>query len=407
MLDSVKIQRKQSEIRQALAGLVGKDNATEEEIRQMETLDAEYRQNETRYRAALIAEDTERREAGAEMETRSEKEWGDLIAGFEARQVAAALDHGASLTGRTAEVVEELRSQGSFQGIPLPLEVLEQRAGETVASGLYEPKQTRDLIGRIFPQSVASRLGVASVNIPHGAVEYPFLTAGAVAGWAGTELGDVGAPQAAATTEIVLKPEHNLGAQMIISRKSLKQTAGIENAIRADMSAAIATSLDQAIITGTGATGQPLGLIPGAATYGITQTDVASLATWANFRSEVVEFMEANAITDASQVRVAFPPAIWAGLDGAYVTGTAVTELDRMVSHGIRPVLANQIPADTAILTTTVQGVAPAVLGVYGAVDLVRDPYTKAASGQLVLTGIVTLDFTATRGLQTRILTVE
>ena len=58
MLDSVKIARRQSEIRQSLAGIVGKDAPTEEETRQMETLDAEYRTNETRYRAALTAEDT-------------------------------------------------------------------------------------------------------------------------------------------------------------------------------------------------------------------------------------------------------------------------------------------------------------------------------------------------------------
>lgn len=36
---------------------------------------------------------------------------------------------------------------------------------------------------------------------------------------------------------------------------------------------------------------------------------------------------------------------------------------------------------------------------------LIRDPYSKAASGQLVLTGLVTADFTVPRGLQTRILT--
>ena len=60
MLDSVKIARRQSEIRQALAGLVAKDSPTEDETRSMEGLDAEYRQNETRYRGALIAEDEER-----------------------------------------------------------------------------------------------------------------------------------------------------------------------------------------------------------------------------------------------------------------------------------------------------------------------------------------------------------
>ena len=57
MLDSVKIQRRQSEIRQELAALVGKENPSEDETRSMETLDTEYRSNETRYRAALIAED--------------------------------------------------------------------------------------------------------------------------------------------------------------------------------------------------------------------------------------------------------------------------------------------------------------------------------------------------------------
>ena len=80
MLESVKITRRQSEIRQSLAELAGKENPTEDEVRKMDELDREYRSNETRYRAALIAEDTERRDAGAELETRSEQEWNDLVA---------------------------------------------------------------------------------------------------------------------------------------------------------------------------------------------------------------------------------------------------------------------------------------------------------------------------------------
>jgi hypothetical protein len=63
------------------------------------------------------------------------------------------------------------------------------------------------------------------------------------------------------------------------------------------------------------------------------------------------------------------------------------------------------IPAETAIMTANVQGVPPGYLGIYGGIDLIRDPYTKAASGSLVLTGLVTADFTVPRGLQTRIMT--
>ena len=76
MLDSIKITRRQSEIRQTLAGLVGNAAPGADDLARIEALDLEFRANETRYRAALIAEDTERREAGAELETRAGREWG-------------------------------------------------------------------------------------------------------------------------------------------------------------------------------------------------------------------------------------------------------------------------------------------------------------------------------------------
>ncbi len=70
-----KLELRRFEIRQQLAELANVEKPSEEEIRKMGDLDAEYRNAETRYRAALIAEDDERREAGAALETRSEKEW--------------------------------------------------------------------------------------------------------------------------------------------------------------------------------------------------------------------------------------------------------------------------------------------------------------------------------------------
>ena len=168
MLDSVKIARRQSEIRQQLSALVGKTEPSEDETRSMEALDAEYRTNETRYRAALTAEDTERREAGADLETRSGREWSDLVAGFELRQVVAAIEEGRSLSGKTAEVVEEMRSHGGYRGIPVPLGALEQRelvAGTTTSADVPKPVAIRPLIDRIFPASVASRLGGEVINL--------------------------------------------------------------------------------------------------------------------------------------------------------------------------------------------------------------------------------------------------
>jgi HK97 family phage major capsid protein len=406
MLDSVKTARRQSEIRQELATLVGKETATEDETRSMETLDKEYRANEVKYRAALVAEDEQRHEAKGELETRSSTEWATLMGKFELRQVAFAIDEGKALDGATKEIVEEMRSKGGYQGIPVPYAALETRAGETVAAGTIDPKTIRATIDRIFPGSVAAKLGIERINIAQGSLAFPVATSGAVFGWHTTELGDVGAQNPYATTERSLSPDHTGGASMIISRKAMKQSGeGLESAIRRDLNAVIGAELDRVVINGSGAAGQPLGIIPGAVAYGITSTPVTAAASWAAFRAEIVAFMEANAITSASQVNLAFDPAIWAYLDEVLISGTAVSEWDRLTKHVGTPAISNVIPAAYAIMTANVQGIAPGYLGVYGGVDLIRDPYTKAASGQLVLTGLVTADFTVPRGLQTRILT--
>ena len=222
MLDSVKIARRQSEIRQALAALVGKTDATADELRQMEALDVEYRQNETRFRAALVAEDTERREAGADLETRSGNEWRDLVAGYELRQVVLSLDEGRALSGRTAEVVSELRSAGGFRGVPIPWGALEVR--NTVAAGTPNPIETRPIIDRLLPDSVASRMGAQMIEIGAGLIEWPVTTSSVTAGWANGESANVAGPTAYVTTDRAMAPNYNLGVQMRISRRTLKQS---------------------------------------------------------------------------------------------------------------------------------------------------------------------------------------
>ncbi|MEW6628696.1 MAG: phage major capsid protein [Pseudomonadota bacterium] len=415
MLDSIKIARRQSEIRQALAGLAGKDSPTEDETRSMETLDAEYRSNETRYRAALIAEDGERREAGAELETRSDREFADLVAGFEMRQVVLALDEGRALSGRTAEVVQELRSAGGYRGMPVPLMALEVRAGETVAAGTPDPIQTRPIIDRLFPASVAAQMGAQLISIGSGAVEWPVTTSSVTAGWADGELANVPGPTTYATTDKALKPEQTLGIHMRVSRKAMLQSGdALEQAIRRDMNGTMATELDKAIFRGTGSNGQPLGVIPGAATYGITSTDAAGMASWAALRAAVVRFMTANAASGPGAVKALVRPELWNVMDDLEAfTGTGITEWDRFVKNIPAPVMTTSAlaapsgdPLETQVLlTTSAGGVAPIFVGLWGAVDLIRDPYSDAQSGGLRLTALTTADVTVARGTQLELVT--
>lgn len=416
MLTSVKIQRRQSEIRQALAGLVGKSDLSEDETRSMDSLDTEYRSNESKYRAALIVEDEERREAGAELETRSDKEYADLIGKFELRQVANFLDSGDKITGQTAEVVEEMRSKGSYRGVPVPMGALEIRAGETVASGTPDPIVTRPIIDRLFPSSVAARVGVNLINIDSGAAEWPVVTSSVAAGWADGELANVAGPTAFETTDRPLKPEQNFGVQMVLSRKTLKQSAGIEDAVRRDMNSAIGAGLDKAFFLGTGANGQPLGMFPGQATYGFATTGVNAAASWSAFRAAVVAFMTANAANGPGDVKLLIRPEVWSDLDDTFAdTGSGITEWDRLVKNvgaGNIIMSSNAVAAPAgsplaskALLTTSAGGVAPIFAAMWGGVDLVRDPYAGAAAGSLKLTAILTADVTVARPAQLAVLT--
>ncbi|SFP35220.1 phage major capsid protein [Tranquillimonas alkanivorans] len=410
MLESVKIQRRQSEIRQSLAELVAKPEPTEDETRSMDTLDKEYRANETRYRAALIAEDEERRDAKGELETRSDREWSELMGRFEMRQVALALDEGRKLDGPTAEIVEELRERGGYRGVPVPWEALEVRAGETIASGTPDPIQTRPIIDRLFPDSVASRMGAQMISIDHGEIEWPVVTQGASVGWQASETGAVGSPQAFQTTDKALAPDQTLGVQMKITRKTLKQSgSALEQAVRRDMNSAMAVEMDRVVFLGSGSSGEPLGVIAGAATYGITDTDLGAAPTWSAFRSAVVRFMLANAAGSPSAVRLMLRPEVWDAMDASYIdAGTAVTEWDRlaknvstiaMTTNGLATPTGTPA-ASKALLTTNAGGVAPIFVGKWGAVDLIRDPFTDAASGGLRITALATLDVTVARPKQ-------
>jgi HK97 family phage major capsid protein len=413
MLDSVKIQRRQSEIRQTLAELVGKDKPTDDETRAMADLDGEYRANETRYRAALITEDTERREAGADLETREGRQWADLVAGFELRQVVLALHEGRNIDGRTAEVVTELRNAGGYRGVPVPWAALETR--NTVSTGTPDPISTRPIIDRLFPDSMAGRMGAQMISIDSGAAEWPVTTSAVSAGWAATEGGNVAGPTAYTTADRTLKPDHNLGVQMRITRKALQQSgAALETAIRRDMQGAMGQEMDRAVFLGTGADGQPLGVITGASTYGITATAVNALATWAAFRAGVTAFMVANAASGPGSVRAMIRPELWNYMDGILVgDGGFKFEYDRLrESLGSANMTSNALPAPaggtlatTSLLTTTTGGVAPVFVGTWGAVDMIRDPYTDAQAGGLRITALATMDVTVARPVQLRVLT--
>lgn len=415
MLESVKISRRQSEIRAALAVLVGKSTPTDDEARQMADFDKEYSTNETRFRAALIAEDTERKDAGKELETRGGKEWAKLVGAFELRQVVLALDEGAVLSGPTQEVVSEMRGNGGYRGVPVPWAALERRAGETVASGVFDPTEIKPVIDRLFPDSVAARMGAQMVAIDTGLVEFPLTSSSVTAGWASTETGNVAGPTVFSTTERVLSPDHNLGIQVKLTRKALKQSgAALEAAVRRDINGTMGAVLDIGVFNGSGSSGQPLGVIAGQSTYGYGTTAVSAAAAAAVFRTVAATFMVGNSANGPGDVKILAHPQTWTYMDAALVSGTAVSQWDlhlknfpaaNNVLSSLATLTAGTPDTSVALLTTSAGGVAPIFIGAWGGIDLIRDPYSDGQSGMLRLTALATIDVNVSRLAQLHLLT--
>ena len=421
MLESVRIARSQSSIRQNLAELAAVETLTDEQRSKIDDLDRQYQDNERRYRAALIAEDTERRDAGAELETRGGREWSDLCRGFELRQAALHLDEGRALSGRTAEVVTELRNAGGYRGVPVPLEALETRAGETVASGVFGEREVRPVIDRIFADSVAARMGGSFINVGVGETEVPVTTSSITASWATTETGDVGGPTVYATTDRPMTPANTLGIQVAITRRAMKQAGpALEVAIRRDLAGTMRQEMDKAAFIGTGLNGQPTGLLN---TASIPTTAVNAVPSYDVFLDAVTAFMVANAVSNPGDIRVLMRPEHFKIMEATINDVMQMTEYFRFafLVSGRAPtggfpdaftITSNSLPAPTGsplaaplAMTTTTGGIAPLFVGMWGAVDLIRDPYSDAKSGGLRLTALATMDVSVSRLEQTRILT--
>jgi hypothetical protein len=252
------------------------------------------------------------------------------------------------------------------------------------------------------------------INIPSGQVEWPVVTSTITAGWSTTETGSVAAAAAFATTDKAMQPNQNLGVQMKMTRRAMLQTGpALEQAIRRDLQSAIRIKLDEAAFLGTGSSGQPLGVIQGASTYGITETAIGAASSYAAYRAAITRFLIANAASGPGSVNLLLRPEIFNGMDDDLISGTAVSEWDRLVAKvGKVVVSSNALAAPSgspleskALLTVNAGGVAPYFLGLFGGVDLIRDVFSDAASGGLRLTGLLTADVTVARPVQSEVLT--
>lgn len=382
MLTSQKIAIAMSEKRQKLNELLGTEveKRAEDHGDQLATLTAEMQAHEVEYRAALTAEDV------TVTETTEDPERVDLEQRASVANIVSGIMSGRGTTGPEAELQAEL----GLAGDQVPLALLETRAavehrtaGQTPAPADVGASQ-QPIIPAVWPQAAATFLGVEQPTVPVGDATFTVLSTSLAAGQPAA-----GADQAhseGAFTATVVDPERIQGS-FFVRREDRARLAGMESALRQNLSEALMDRFDSAVLA-TFLAGGTLGNIPA--------NDAGALADFAKYRSLIYGAGAIDGVyaTMASDIKALLGVETYAHAATIYRSNTADdSALDSImrVSGGVRVSAHIPDPSGTAQSVIVTKG-APrrnAVAPIWEGVQVIEDQVTQAKAGEIVFTAVM------------------
>ena len=282
MKASQKTQLAISETRGRLNELVGKEDRTEGENKEMEELTKRFQNLEAELRAALVAEsqteDTKTVPKDSENKEAEEKE--KLISRCSIGTFLRAASQGNDISARCPEyeLRQALGAEESNDGVTIPWALLdparsdekrtEKRTTTDTASGAANALRLDSIIARIFDTAPVFRtLGVETRSVPTGKFEYAL-----VAGGSRPTQEKEGATKAVNEMTFTLKAfqPKRAHAAMQVSRELLATTEGVENAMRRDINDSLTSHMSNHAINGDGDTEQVEGFIGSTALAAVT-----------------------------------------------------------------------------------------------------------------------------------------
>ncbi len=184
-----------------------------------------------------------------------------------------------------------------------------------------------------------------------------------------------------------LSPKTVSGATAYTRQMLLQGNPSIENLVMLDLATNIALAIDKAAISGTGTNGQPLGILN---TTGVNAVNCATSNGGLNWKN-TVDFETKTAAGNADVNNMNY-------IAGAGVTGILKTTektpnsgkflLEDGQVNGYNFSRTNQVDANTMLFGDFSQ----MITGLWGGLDIMIDPYTKAASGGVVIRAFQSLD---------------
>jgi len=268
-------------------------------------------------------------------------------------------------------------------GLVVPHEVLTNWLKRDLSVGddpqiVGEDWRPQDFIEALRNASSVMRAGATMLRDLDGDVKIPRQATGAASAWIATEGADA-AESDPTFTAVTLTPKH-LGVTTEVTKKLLTQSSlDVEQLIRSDLAIAMSLGLDNGACNGAGTSGAPTGI---KNTSGINTTTFAA----ANPTFVEVVAMESAVATDNAllgNLAYIMRPDMYGTLKTtAKDAGSGLFVADGGVVNGYQTLRSNQVTSGDAIFGNF----RDLIVGFFGSLEIIVDPYTKSRSGNVVTT---------------------
>ena len=322
-------------------------------------------------RAAFLA-DAERRAIGAPVD----KPRQDMEGQVNVLDAIRCQIENRAATGALAEFQAEAKRQGISAragGILVPTSLFEQRATQTTATSaaiVPDDFKADQFIGLLRNSVIVKSLGARVLTGLRGDTVLPKQTGASTAYWIAE--GDALTESNTTYSSVKLEPKH-VGALTALSRQLIQQAnPAIEQLVRDDFSQVVSLAVDKALLHGTAAAKQPVGIL------NVTGIQTASLATlsWAAIVAMLeklgLENVTPNAILTHAKAATKLQTTLKDAVAGAayLLQGGRVGDLPAYVT--------NQLDAKTGTPNTgrVIAGdFSQLVIGEWGATEILANPY--------------------------------
>lgn len=250
-------------------------------------------------------------------------------------------------------------------------------------------------VGALRERLITGRLGATILPGLQQDVTIPRGVADSTASWIAGDGSDAVSSSDPTFDQITLQPK-TLGAYVTLSRKMLLQSdPAAEQLVRNSLSFAVAKALDTAALNGSGAANQPLGILGQTGIFSDTHAGTPTFA-------ELVDLEGALMVDDADMGNMGYctTGALAAALKQTEIVSTtgqmiwtATGEGEGRV-NGYRALVSNIVPTGTVIFGNW----SDLLIGLWSGLDILTDPYTRAAYGDVVVTILQDCDIAVRHG---------